>query len=186
MDRRTISDLAPHFRLLVVDDSSSVRAATQNELEKVGYKVVSVDSGEAALMRAMDEDFDLIVSDVQMGAITGIQLCRILRSDPGSRTLPIVLLTSATDAVHRFWGDHAGADAYIDKAEMRATCPNGGGTSGRQSAHARQPTSPAKRFSYRTAKPCPRPKFVFGGAHQQNARADGLRARPRVAGWTKR
>ena len=107
------------FRILVVDDSPSIRSAVVDTLERAGFQVTAAADGEEALRLTLEQLFDLVVSDVEMGAITGVQLCRVLRSDPGTAELPIILLTAATEAVHRFWGRHAGADAYLAKKDMK-------------------------------------------------------------------
>ena len=108
------------FRILVVDDSPSIRNTVVDTLERAGFQVTSAKDGEEALRLTLEKLFDLVVSDVEMGAITGVQLCRVLRSDPGTANLPIILLTAATEAVNKFWGRHAGADAYITKQNMKA------------------------------------------------------------------
>lgn len=102
-------------RIVVVDDSALVRRKVGAILEEVGHVVAAVASGEEAVERTLREPFDLVVSDVRMGAMTGVQLCRVLRGDPITRDVPIVLLSASDDARSRFWGRHAGADAYLAK-----------------------------------------------------------------------
>ena len=105
-------------RVLVCDDSPVVRRLLRLLLEKQGYAVEAVESGEEAFSQALKHRFGLIVSDVQMGQLSGVQLCRLLRRDPATRETPVVLLTAADDPRSRFWGRHAGADAYIAKESM--------------------------------------------------------------------
>ncbi len=88
-------------------------------LERAKYHVVTVASGEEAFQRCFEEDFDLVVSDITMGALSGVQLCRLLRSDPHTKDLPVVLLTAADDPRSRFWGRNAGAAAYVAKERTR-------------------------------------------------------------------
>jgi len=102
-------------RIVVVDDSALVRRMVSEALTSGGHEVVAVGSGEEAVERTLSEAFDLVVSDVRMGAMTGAQLCRVLRSDPITRSMPIILLTASDDTRSRFWGRHAGADAYLAK-----------------------------------------------------------------------
>ncbi|MCG8554192.1 MAG: diguanylate cyclase [Proteobacteria bacterium] len=102
-------------KLLVVDDSATIRKVIQQHLEGAGYRVEIAESGEQAFERCLRERFDLVVSDVTMGALSGMQLCRLLRADPVTSRMPVVLLTARTDPRSRFWGRHAGADAYLTK-----------------------------------------------------------------------
>ena len=106
------------FRVLVVDDSPSVRKRVIERLEPLGLLMTEASSGEEALARTLNETFDLVVSDIQMGTITGVQLCRVLRSDPGTADIAIVLLTGAKEAKTRFWGRNAGANVYMAKQVM--------------------------------------------------------------------
>lgn len=110
---------AAKAHILVVEDSPSIRRRVQHELEEAGYRVSTANTGEEALTRTLEQSFDLVVSDIEMGAITGVQLCRVLRSDPGTSHLPIVLLTAAKDSKTRFWGRNAGADIYLNKENMQ-------------------------------------------------------------------
>ncbi|MEM6962336.1 MAG: response regulator, partial [Myxococcota bacterium] len=105
--------------ILVVDDSSAARARVSDLLQKQGYSVNSVSSGEEAFSECFEQAYDLVVSDVTMGALSGVQLCRLLRNDPCTKDLPILLLTARDDPMSRFWGRHAGADSYIAKDRIQ-------------------------------------------------------------------
>lgn len=111
-------DHVPTSRILVVDDSQTVRRALSAVLEKAGYIVETADCGEAAFEACMSRPYDLVITDVTMGALSGVQLCRLLRSDPVTEATPIVMLTAANDRRSRFWGAKAGADAYLGKESM--------------------------------------------------------------------
>lgn len=106
------------IRTLVVDDNELVRRTVQLRLRKLGHEVRLADSGEAAFCMANEEEFDLIVTDVSMGRVSGVHLTRMLRSAENTESLPIVLLTAEDDPRGRFWGRNAGADAYVSKASM--------------------------------------------------------------------
>lgn len=105
--------------ILVVDDSPTFRRAIGGMLERAGYIIETAASGEEAFARCFDEHFDVIVSDVTMGALSGFQLCRLLRSDPATRDIPFVVLTAADNPRSRFWGRNAGAAAYVAKERAR-------------------------------------------------------------------
>ncbi len=105
-------------RILVVDDAALVRRTATTLLEGAGYEVESAASGEEAFELCLEKTFDLVVTDVRMGALSGMQLCRLLRSDPSTAWMPIFLLAGDDDARSRFWGKIAGADAFLRKEDM--------------------------------------------------------------------
>lgn len=109
------------LRILVVDDSAVVRRTVHRHLAGRGYMVQTAASGEEAFDVCLREPFDLLVSDVTMGTLSGMQLCRLLRSDPATADMPIILLTAAGDPRSRFWGRHAGADEYLPKESIRCS-----------------------------------------------------------------
>jgi two-component system cell cycle response regulator len=106
-------------RILVVDDSPTFRRAIGSMLERAGFKVETAQSGEEAFQRCFEEEYDVVVSDITMGALSGVQLCRLLRSDAATKDLPVVLLTAADERRSRFWGRNAGAAAYVAKERAR-------------------------------------------------------------------
>jgi two-component system cell cycle response regulator len=109
----------PAARILVVDDSPTFRRAIGSMLARAGYTVETAASGEEAFARCFEETFDVVVSDVTMGALSGVQLCRLFRSDPATKDIPVVLLTAADDPRSRFWARNAGAAAYVAKERAR-------------------------------------------------------------------
>jgi diguanylate cyclase (GGDEF)-like protein len=102
-----------------VDDSPTFRRAIGGMLERAGYSIETASSGEEAFQRCFEESFDVVVSDITMGALSGVQLCRLFRSDPATKDIPVVLLTAADDPRSRFWGRNAGAAAYVAKERAR-------------------------------------------------------------------
>jgi two-component system cell cycle response regulator len=101
-----------------VDDSPAIRRRVVQKLQTRGYEITEASSGEEALELTLKHAFDLVVSDIEMEAITGVQLCRVLRGDPGMADIAFVLLTAAKAFQTRFWGRKAGADVYLAKEEM--------------------------------------------------------------------
>ncbi len=112
------SSASKRFRALVVDDSPSIRRRVVHELAPLGFDITEASSGEEALAVTLERTFDLVVSDIEMGAITGVQLCRVFRGDPNMADVAFVLLTAAQEAKTRFWGRNAGADVYLAKEDM--------------------------------------------------------------------
>jgi len=108
-------------RLLVVDDSASIVRITTSLLTSAGYEVDSAASGEAAFEKFLAGSYDLVVSDITMGALSGVQLCRLIRNDPATADVPVVLLTGSDDPRSRFWARSAGVTAYVAKEAMRHT-----------------------------------------------------------------
>ena len=106
------------FRVLVVDDSAAIRRHVVQKLEPMSFHITEASSGEEALDLTLEHTFDLVVSDIEMDAITGVQLCRVFRADPSMADIGFVLLTAAKEATTRFWGRNAGADVYLAKEQM--------------------------------------------------------------------
>jgi DNA-binding response OmpR family regulator len=99
-------------RILLVDDEESIRTLLAFPLRKDGYEVVPAADGQEALDRFRETTFDLVVLDVMMPAVDGLEVCRRLRA--GS-TVPIIMLTAKTEEVDKIVGLELGADDYITK-----------------------------------------------------------------------
>jgi len=112
---KEVSSLA---RVLVVDDSLSVRSLLALRLRAQGYQVEEAEDGESGAEKAVASVPDLVVTDLHMKGISGVQLCRILRSDPVTAHVPVVLLTASGDKRSRFWARSAGAAAYVGKDKV--------------------------------------------------------------------
>ncbi len=105
-------------RVLVVDDSPSVRSLLTGRLRGSGFDVEEAVDGEAGAEQAIAAPPDVVVTDLIMKGISGVQLCRILRSDPATAHVPVVLLTGSGDKQSRFWARSAGAAAYLSKDKL--------------------------------------------------------------------
>ena len=98
--------------ILVVDDEAPVRDVLALVLEDLGHRVVAATDGRHALTVAAQEHPDLVISDVMMPLMGGVELTRRLKAgEAGNRNLPVILMSSAGPAA----ADGAGADAFIDK-----------------------------------------------------------------------
>jgi two-component system cell cycle response regulator len=117
-ESRQGSSTPERFRVLVVDDSAAIRSRVVEELSSMDFDITEAASAEEALDLTLEHTFDLVVSDVEMEAITGVQFCRVLRADPGMADIAFMLLTAAKGSHTRFWGRNAGADVYLSKDEM--------------------------------------------------------------------
>jgi two-component system, chemotaxis family, sensor kinase CheA len=105
-------------RVLLVEDSLTSRTLEKNVLEVAGFFVRAVPDGSDALAALESETFDIVVSDVMMPTVGGLELTRRIRAEPRWRTLPVLLVTSLGGAEDRVAGLQAGADGYIVKSEF--------------------------------------------------------------------
>jgi len=100
---------------MVVEDDPAVRRVLGDQLSGFGYHVIEAASGEQALDSLNVVAPDLIVTDVHMGAMSGIELCQRVKSDPRYEFTPVVMLTAVSDLSARLAGLGAGADDFFPK-----------------------------------------------------------------------
>ena len=99
-------------RILLVDDENAVQTLLAYPLRKDGYDVVPARDGREALDRFAEQRFDLIVLDIMLPKLDGIEVCRRLRS---RSQVPIIMLTAKDDEIDKVLGLEMGADDYITK-----------------------------------------------------------------------
>jgi DNA-binding response OmpR family regulator len=140
------SAVTPRARVLVVEDEQDIAALIAHTLQRGGeLEVESVASGDAALKRITERPPDLIILDLNLPVLGGLEVCRILRSRPNTAETPIIMLTARTTESDRVIGLDVGADDYITKpfslrelaARVRAVMRRGrraGSTAGEASA----------------------------------------------------
>ena len=97
-------------RVLIVDDDEDIRAYLEVTLELAGFDVLLAGSGEHALAVARDEEPDLVVLDVMMPGIDGLEVLRRLRADARTSHLPVILLTAKAQTDDTVRGLEVGAD----------------------------------------------------------------------------
>ena len=102
-------------KILAVDDEQDIIELLSYNLSREGFEVTTAMDGEEALKKVMAKSFDLVILDLMMPGIQGMELCRILRNDPKTKDLPIIMLTAKTEEVDRILGLEMGADDYITK-----------------------------------------------------------------------
>lgn len=102
-------------RILAVDDSKTMRDMVSFTLKGAGYDVLVADDGVNALSALVGEEVDLIITDVNMPNMNGIELVQKLRSDPRFRATPILILTTESDDGLKQQGRAAGATGWIVK-----------------------------------------------------------------------
>jgi DNA-binding response OmpR family regulator len=99
-------------KVLVVDDEPTLVATLKYNLEREGYQVVTAVDGESGLSAARANRPDLILLDLLLPALDGLEVCRILRRE---MTTPILMLTAKTDEIDKVVGLELGADDYVTK-----------------------------------------------------------------------
>ena len=106
--------------VLVVEDDLANRVLLTRLLERDGYGPIAVEDGEAALATIADEPPDIVLLDIGLPGIDGLEVCRRLRQDPATLTLPIILLTGRTTVDDVVIGLDAGADDFLAKPYQEA------------------------------------------------------------------
>jgi len=102
-------------RILIADDSPVVVKMLSDMLTSAGFGVLEARDGLEAVQKAMAEPVDLVILDVMMPRLNGYQACRVLKGEPATRDVPVVILTSRDQSGDRFWGLQTGADHYLTK-----------------------------------------------------------------------
>jgi phosphate regulon transcriptional regulator PhoB len=101
--------------ILVVDDEADLVELVSYNMKKEGFLVDSASDGESALTKIRKGKYDLLILDLMLPGIQGMELCRILRNDPKTAVLPIIMLTAKGEEVDRILGLEMGADDYMAK-----------------------------------------------------------------------
>jgi two-component system phosphate regulon response regulator PhoB len=102
-------------RILVVDDEPDVTELLKYKLEQEGYACEVLNDPLAFAARARAFEPDLLIFDIMMPELSGLQLCRIVRADPSMRQIPVIFLTARGETEDRVKGLESGADDYISK-----------------------------------------------------------------------
>lgn len=103
------------MKIVVVDDSSTWRAIIKGLFVSKGYEVEIATDGLDGYFKIHEIHPDIVVSDVVMPGLNGYQLCRLVKNDPVLSGIPVILMTSSSESLDRFWGRYSGANAYIQK-----------------------------------------------------------------------
>jgi len=102
-------------KILIVDDEPDIVDLVSYNLKKDGFRVTTASDGEQALHKIRKDKFDLVVLDLMLPGIQGVELCRIIRNDPKTADTPIIMLTAKGEEVDRVIGLESGADDYMTK-----------------------------------------------------------------------
>ena len=103
------------IRVLVVEDEPDIQESLCYMLQRQGFDPTSALTGEHGLVLSRNEDFDLIMLDLMLPGMDGLEVCRAIRANPGTSTIPIVMLTAKGEELDMVIGLEMGADDYIAK-----------------------------------------------------------------------
>jgi len=101
-------------RILLIEDDPNAVEMLRFRFKKAGYEVIEADNGDDGLMKALHQP-DLIFLDVRLPKIDGWELCKILKKEPRTKDIPIVMLTGCSQPIQEEYGKACGADAYLTK-----------------------------------------------------------------------
>ena len=102
-------------KVLIVDDEKDIVELIAYNLKKEGFAADSAPDGETALAKIKKGNYGLVILDLMLPGLQGIELCRILRNDPATSSLPVIMLTAKGEEVDKVVGLEMGADDYITK-----------------------------------------------------------------------
>ena len=105
----------PKERILVVEDEEDIQELVRYNLAKEGYTVSCAATGEEGLKKAGSKQADLIVLDLMLPGVDGLEVCKALKGDPKTRHIPIVMLTAKGEVADLVAGLEVGADDYVTK-----------------------------------------------------------------------
>src|SRR5881394_11969 len=102
-------------KILVADDEPDAIELVEFNLKNAGYEVITAANGAAALKKARSALPNLIVLDLMLPEVDGLEVCKLLRRDPRTRAIPIIMLTAKAAEIDRVLGLELGADDYVTK-----------------------------------------------------------------------
>ena len=101
--------------ILVVDDEKDILELVSYNLQKEGFHIQTSQNGEDALEKIRSDRFDLLILDLMLPGIQGMELCKVLKSDNETASIPIIMLTAKSEELDKVLGLEMGADDYITK-----------------------------------------------------------------------
>ena len=105
------------MKLLLVDDSKAIRMANQRALEHAGYEVICAEDGESALSMAHEQSVDLILLDLMLPKLSGLDVLQRLKSEAQTAAIPVVVLSGLSEK-NSYKLIEAGAEAYFEKSTL--------------------------------------------------------------------
>jgi DNA-binding response OmpR family regulator len=113
IEERTMNPPAMHHAILVIEDDPDIGSLVELHLKDAGHRVEVATSGSRGLERAMSGEFELVILDLMLPGVDGLEICRRLRAE--QHHIPILMLTARSTEVDRVVGLEMGADDYLSK-----------------------------------------------------------------------
>ena len=110
-----MSQKAGNKRILVAEDEQDVLNFVATNLKTAGYQVLKAENGESALEQVRSALPALVVLDLMLPGMSGLEVCKVLKGDPATKPIPIIMLTAKAEEVDRIVGLELGADDYVTK-----------------------------------------------------------------------
>jgi two-component system phosphate regulon response regulator PhoB len=101
--------------ILIAEDETDVQALVSLHLRNAGFVPLGADNGPEAIRRAKADSPDLILLDIMMAGMNGLEVCRLLKADPATSRIPLIMLTAKAEEPDRITGLELGADDYMTK-----------------------------------------------------------------------
>jgi len=102
-------------KILVIDDDDQIRSLLEDVLQEEGFMVISSADTEEGYKKVVKSQPDLVILDVKIPRIGGIELCRLIRSNPQTKNIPVIMLTVESSETDKVIGLEMGADDYVTK-----------------------------------------------------------------------
>src|SRR6266513_4431933 len=102
-------------KVLIIEDETDVSDLLSLNLRKAGFRISTAADGASGLQKARDDRPDFIVLDLMLPKMSGLEVCRILKSDTATSHTPILMLTARAEEIDRIVGLELGADDYVTK-----------------------------------------------------------------------
>ncbi len=103
------------FKVLIIEDEADIQQLLTHHFKQGGYRVEAQSSGAEGLKRAREANPDLILLDLMLPGMDGLEVCRILKTDPKTKQSPIIILTAKGEEIDKVVGFELGADDYLTK-----------------------------------------------------------------------
>ena len=110
---------SPPARILIIDDTYENRLLLGSQLRIEGYQIIEAESGPEGIEITHNQDPDIILLDIMMPLMDGFEVCKILREDPKTRHIPIIMVTARNDVDARIEGKRVGADEFLSRPHVR-------------------------------------------------------------------
>jgi twitching motility two-component system response regulator PilH len=101
--------------ILIVEDTPSEIALMRSYLAEEGYNIITANTGKEALLKILSGKPNLVITDLVMPEMNGLELCRSLKKNPQTKNLPIIACTSKNQEIDKMWGMKQGIDIYLTK-----------------------------------------------------------------------